>query len=50
MTEKQKTKLQREKDKNKELKTKFRENKRTILKELDNLKELVKDLMYMGDL
>ena len=44
------TKLQQKKKKNKELKQKFRETKREILKELKTLEEKVKDLMYVGDL
>ena len=44
------TKLQQEKQKNKELKQKFRETKREILNELKTLEEKVKDLMYVGDL
>lgn len=43
-------KLQQEKEKNKELKQRFRESKREILKELKTLEEKVKDLMYVGDM
>lgn len=45
-----KNKLKQEREKNKQLKEEFRIRKREILKELDIMKERVKDLMYIGDL
>lgn len=42
-----KTKLQNERNKNKELKRIIRQMKREILIEIDQLKEKVKDIMYI---
>lgn len=45
-----KTKLQKEKDKNKILKQEIRLMKRKLLEETKKLEEKIKDIMYMGDL
>lgn len=45
-----KQQLADEKEKNNKLRKRFRERKKQILKELDIMKERVKDLMYIGDL
>ena len=44
-----KEKLKKEREEKKELKHQFLIKKREILKELDELKEKVKDIMYIGD-
>ena len=44
-----KEKLQIEREKNKKLEQTIREMKRTILKELDNIKDKVKDIMYLDN-
>lgn len=45
-----KKKLEEQKEINKKLIKRFRERKKQTLKELDIMKERVKDLMYIGDL
>lgn len=45
-----KKKLEEEKEMNQKLRKRFRERKKQTLKELDIMKERVKDLMYIGDL
>ncbi len=45
-----KLKLKQEREKNKQLKEEFRRRKREILKELDEMKERVKDILYVGDM
>ena len=44
-----KIKIQKEKDKNKQLKQTNRENKRKILALLKELEEQIKDIMYMEE-
>lgn len=45
-----KKKLEEQKEINQKLIKRFRERKKQTLKELDIMKERVKDLMYIGDL
>lgn len=45
-----KQQLAEEKEMNQKLRKRFRERKKQTLKELDIMKERVKDLMYIGDL
>lgn len=45
-----KSKLNQEREKNKQLKEEFRRRKREIIKELDDLKERIKDILYVGDM
>ncbi len=45
-----KAKLQKEREKNKELKDIIRQKRRQIIKELDEMKEKVKDILYTGDI
>lgn len=48
--ERLKQQLAEEKEMNQKLRKRFRERKKQTLKELDIMKERVKDLMYIGDL
>lgn len=45
-----KNKLKQEREKNKQLIEELRRRKREILKETDELKEKIKDIMNVGDL
>lgn len=45
-----KEKVRIEREKNKQLKEEFRRRKREIIKELDEMKERVKDILYVGDM